>query len=804
MFSLIEAHQLNIMLGLSSICMVVGFFALITRSLPKRRKFAIASLEFSSAILLYSDRLAYMYHGDKSQTGFYMVRITNFLVFFMTISVVHAFNQYICDLCRNEIGLSKIPFRLRVVEVICGIGWFMVILSQFIDLYYYFDENNAYQRGPGFLVCYIIPFMALLIQLTVVFQYVKRVSLYISIPVILFTVVPMAASIVQALVYGVSLTNMSIVGIGILLYVFAIFELNDKLEQAQKKKIEEVESINRSVVRSFEQISSAVAEALDARDKYTRGHSLRVAQYSKDIAKALGMDEKECFEVYSSAILHDIGKIDISDTILLKRGHLTDSEEERLKEHPVIGGDILSKVEELPYLMTAAKYHHERYDGKGYPEGLKGDDIPIIARIVAVTGAYDEMSSFKADRHPMAQGKIREILTERSGHEYDPKIVDIMVDMIDKDTEYMMREAEDKNIDDSDINDITVVDRMHFDNYKELVSNGIRISGDFMKIRFETRNDEGFDRKNALPAMILFDSFDKCVHRNERSIKNLRYLEYGEIWMDGHTTCTAARDIRSDVTQKKSIDDIGEDEWISYEIEAVSVRDHVKVKISSKYMAADVTVALPDATRFVYFGLTGEHCSVRNISIKEISFTGDEQIERIAPEVNFFNRKDGDVPNLEIDDYRAVSTDGVPVEDGMRIFFRSQSLPVACLVHHCACIVLFTSDDGNVDGKNYVEYACIRMDGEDATNEEKATSSAKNKLIVHKSDDFAGWDAFKEINKKGLDYEIDFSRVRNKITFRTENAGLSIECTTTVPKGADNVYVAVSGDLCVLMDIRFR
>ena len=140
----------------------------------------------------------------------------------------------------------------------------------------------------------------------------------------------------------------------------------------------------------------------------------------------------------------------------------------------------------------------------------------------------------------------------------------------------------------------------------------------------------------------------------------------------------------------------------------------------------------------------------------------------------------------------------------MRIFFRSQSLPVACLVHHCACVVLFTSDDGNVDGKNYVEYACIRMDGEDATNEEKATSSAKNKLTVHKSDDFAGWDAFKEINKKGLDYEIDFSRIRNKITFKTENAGLSIECMTTVPKGADNVYVAISGDLCVLMDIRFR
>ena len=804
MFSLIEAHQLNIMLGLSSVCMVVGFFALITKSLPKRRKHAIAGLEFSSAILLYCDRLAYMYHGDMSLTGYWMVRITNFFVFFMTISVVHGFNQYIYDLGMNEMGLTKTPFRLRLVEMICGIGWFMVILSQFIGLYYYFDENNCYQRGPGFLICYIIPFLALLIQLTFVFQYAKRVSLYISIPMILFTVVPMAASIFQALFYGISLTNMSIVGMGIVLYVFAIMELNDKLEKTQKKKLEEVESINRTVIRSFEQISAAIAKALDAKDKYTRGHSMRVAQYSKDIAKALGMSEEECTQVYNSAMLHDIGKINIPDSILLKRGYLTDAEKESLEDHTVIGGEILSMVDQLPYLKTAALYHHERYDGKGYPEGLKGENIPVIARIVAVTGAYDEMSSFAPDRHPMAQGKIREILTERSGIQYDPKIVDIMVDMIDKDTEYMLREAEDNNIDDAEINDITVVDRMHFDNYKELVSNGIRISGDFMKIRFDSRPDEGFERKNSLPSIILFDSFDKCVHRNERSIRNLRYLEYGEIWMDGHTTCTAARDIRAEVNEKKSMKEADADEWISYEIEAVSIGDHVKVKISNRFLAADITIALPDATRFVYFGLTGEHCSVRNISVKEIPFANDGSIDRIAPEVSFFTRKDGDVKNIEIDDYRAASTPGVAVEDGMRIFFRSQSLPVACLVHHCACVVLFTSDDGNVDGKNYVEYACIRMDGEDATNEEKATSSAKNKLTVHKSDDFAGWDAFKEINKKGLDYEIDFSRIRNKITFKTENTGLSIECTTTVPKGADNVYVAISGDLCVLMDIRYR
>ena len=107
MFQLIRDHQLNIMFGLSSICVVVGFFALITKSLPKRRKLAIAYLEFSSSLLLYSDRLAYIYQGDASAKGYWMVRISNFLVFFMTISVVHAFNLYIDDICVDENARGK-------------------------------------------------------------------------------------------------------------------------------------------------------------------------------------------------------------------------------------------------------------------------------------------------------------------------------------------------------------------------------------------------------------------------------------------------------------------------------------------------------------------------------------------------------------------------------------------------------------------------------------------------------------------------------------------------------------------------
>lgn len=801
MFDFIEAHQEDIMLGLSSICFMVGIFAIITKSLPKRRKLALVDIEFSAAILLYSDRLAIMYHGDPSTLGYWIVRISNFLVFFMTISVVHAFNLYISDLCRNEIGCGSVPTRLRIVEMIAGIGWILVIVSQPTGLYYTFDANNAYQRGPGFLICYIIPLAALFIQLSVIIQYFKRLSLYISIPMLLFTILPMMASILQFVRYGIVFTDMTIVGMAIVLYIFAIIEMNDIIAEAQHRELDESEQKRLSIRKSLVQVIQAFANAADSRDRYTRGHSLRVADYSRNIAKALGMDEKERFRVYNSAALHDIGKVEIDDSIIRKTGRLTEEEEEELKKYPVLGGEILSSVDELPYLHQAAEFHHERYDGKGYPKGLRGEEIPIIARIVSVANAYDEMTSFNSSREPLAQGKVRETLIKGAGREFDPKVVDVMVDMIDHDTDYMMREQEEESVDESDRNDITVINRMHFDDYKDDVSDGIRISKEYLKISFETRPDAGFARKNSLPSIILFDSFDACVHKNERNIKNQHYLEYGEIWMDGHTICTSARDIKAEINVRESSDNIDENEWVAYEIEAVNVKDHTKIKIRSRYLFADITVALPDATRYVYLGITGEHCSIKNISVKEIGLgLGEHSIARIAPEVDYFTRKDGDIANVEVDGYRETSTLGIPVEDGMRMFFRTQSLPVANLIHHCAYILLYSSDDGIVGGKNYAEYACVRIDGDDATEDGKA----ENKLTVHKDEDFAGWDAWKESNKNGFDCEIGFKRKRNRITFKTDNAGIWIECVTTVPAGADNVYVALTGNLCTLMNIRVR
>ncbi|MBP5159776.1 MAG: hypothetical protein ILP10_05695, partial [Lachnospiraceae bacterium] len=585
---------------------------------------------------------------------------------------------------------------------------------------------------------------------------------------------------------------------GIVLYIFALIDINERLEKLQKRQLDEAQNLGQSLLMSYEQTITAVARAIDSKDRYTRGHTLRVAEYSKEIATALGMDMRGSYEVYFSAMVINFGKIKLPDELLSKRERLSAAEEAMIKSIPTLDKEILSEVEEIPYISEAAKYFCERYDGKGYPEGLKGDAIPLSARIVAVANAYDEMTSFKYDRPPLAQGKVRGILLDGSGKEFDPDVVNAMVGLIDRDTEYNMREEDDESLEEEERNDISVITNMHFGEYKKTVSDGVRISDSHNMITFEARPDPGFDRETSLPALILFDSFDRCVHRNEKTIRNLHYIEFGEIWLDGHAICTSARDIKTDIVRKEGAGVPDRNEWVAYEIDALGIGDHVRVSIDSAYMHADITVALPDATRYVYVAATGENCTIRKIAVKRIEPGDDDHIERIAPEVSFFTRKDGDIPNVEVDGYREAYSSPVSVEDGMRISFRTCALPAANQVQHCAYLLLYSSADGTVGGEGYAEYSCIRLDGEDVTENDKA----ENRLSVTKDENFAGWDAWKEQNKNGLDYLIEFKRKKNRIVFTTENAGIYVECTTTVPKETDEVYAALTGHLCTLMSIK--
>ena len=225
-----------------------------------------------------------------------------------------------------------------------------------------------------------------------------------------------------------------------LLYIFELQEMNRQIEEANQREIDLLKDEQAKIRTMFEQTAQALATAIDAKDKYTHGHSSRVADYSKMIAKRAGLPEKDIEETYYAALLHDVGKIGINDAILNKDGKLTDEEFAEIKKHPVIGSHILSTISESPYLKIGANYHHERYDGRGYPENLAGNDIPIIARIIAVADAYDAMTSKRSYRDPLPQQKVRDEIQNGLGKQFDPKYGQIMLDLIDEDSNYNMKE----------------------------------------------------------------------------------------------------------------------------------------------------------------------------------------------------------------------------------------------------------------------------------------------------------------------------------------------------------------------------
>jgi len=184
----------------------------------------------------------------------------------------------------------------------------------------------------------------------------------------------------------------------------------------------------------------ALVKTIDAKDPYTNGHSIRVAEYSKMIASQVYSDEKKLNNIYNIALLHDIGKIGIPDTIINKPSKLTDEEYRVIKEHPLTGAQILSEIKSVPDLIYGAKYHHERYDGKGYPCGIKGKDLPEIAAIIAVADAYDAMTSNRSYRKLLSQDIVRSEIEKGLGTQFHPKWGKIMLDLIDKDTEYKMHQ----------------------------------------------------------------------------------------------------------------------------------------------------------------------------------------------------------------------------------------------------------------------------------------------------------------------------------------------------------------------------
>jgi len=221
----------------------------------------------------------------------------------------------------------------------------------------------------------------------------------------------------------------------LILFIWAFYIIINNIK-ATDDAVEAKEEIKTLSVEVME----ALAHTIDAKDEYTKGHSVRVARYSRMLAERLGLSAKDCENVYYMALLHDIGKIGVPNSIINSPSKLTDEEYAVIKTHPVVGYDILAEVKSRPDLSIGARWHHERFDGKGYPDGKKGEDIPFLARIIAVADSYDAMTSNRSYRKYMQQDEVRSEIEKNIGTQFDPDVAKCMLSIIDEDINYELHE----------------------------------------------------------------------------------------------------------------------------------------------------------------------------------------------------------------------------------------------------------------------------------------------------------------------------------------------------------------------------
>lgn len=789
----LKQHQLNIMLFLSGVCAALWLMVFFSRSIPLKRRKALGTIEIGATLLLLSDRLAYLYRGQSGDMAYMMVRASNFAAFMMILIILKALNQCLKHILSKSDDSIDPSVPLKAADIIIYIDIAMTAITPFTGFYYYFDDQNRYQRGSGLLLCLGLPLMAFMLQLFDIVRRRERLSRRMFVSLIVFTILPVMASVLQLFTYGLSLTNISIVAPSVLLYLFSLIDMNEKVEKAKDHEIQLLKEEQEAMQQLFEQTATALAGAIDAKDKYTHGHSRRVAEYSQRIAEYAMKSPEEVREIYYSALLHDAGKIGVPDHIINKEGRLTEEEFAAIKTHPSIGSQILSSINISPSLSVGASYHHERYDGRGYPSGLKGDDIPEIARIIAVADAYDAMTSKRSYRDPMPQQLVREELVKGSGTQFDPDYAKIMLHLIDVDTEYNMKEHE-------TVKELSGGSELVCTDFREEFSEGIIATRAEVSIHLNYVSDADDD---PMPTIILFDSLDSKVHLDEYNRKTFNYFEYAEIRLDGFVERSGAREIQTEISYDSGIspEELTQKyrKGVAYDIMVLKYKDHLKIRIESEYRKLEVIAALPDSSRYAYISFTGRYCRINSFKSQKTGVTATaDSIKRIAPEISYINVPAGNIPNIQVDGWRTDQTQGEQLINEMKIFFHAKALPTARLIWHCPFIVLYTSDNGKAYGPNYRELALIRFDGE-CWDEKQLVS---NNIQINRTEAFTGWENWKINNKQGVDCNAQITRKDNSIITHIEYNGLELKNITTLPSGEiPKVYVSITGDQCAITNI---
>jgi len=532
---------------------------------------------------------------------------------------------------------KKIYIWLAAVPEFVNIA--VTSLCFFTNLVFYYDTENVFHPGVLCAVPRSIMAVYIVILAIVSIHYLRKRRWECIIPLLCAFFIS-----ISSLNTFLDLTPVDLNGVTISTSILAYFMYFTSLRHKA-----EVKEMNSSFSKTEQKITNemldqameTLAYTIDAKDRYTRGHSFRVAKYSRQIAALHGMDEDKCREIYFAGLLHDIGKISISDTIINKAGELTAEEYELIKKHPVNGAKILEKMVNFPSLQDGAKYHHERYDGLGYPYGIKGDDIPEMARIIAVADAYDTMTSHRTYRESMDQAFVKQEIWKGMGTQFDPHFAKIMISLIDSDAKYDMREkpgVRDDILYDGSDDEVTwpvptpqrknalnsIFPEKNYKSFGEFVLNdstwaepteSVLVTENGAMVEFTSRAITGETYLWYSPTIFVY-------HSKDGKLAGPNYEELAVFMTAGHSWQTKPA-LRAKSKFKKTENFGNWDKWLAcnkmgmqYKTEVRKEGSMVYITLINDLLVADCYLRLPeDYTKTVFLSISGEYCEISNVEI---------------------------------------------------------------------------------------------------------------------------------------------------------------------------------------------
>lgn len=376
-----------------------------------------------------------------------LVQVLNGIYFFSAGVVAILYLYYIVSLAFKD-NSRELRKKFYVINlIVLGIFGISLIANNWLGFYYYIDlATYQYSHGPIYILVNLVTIIYVIESVVIIVIKRKHFNVRQILATSLFYAFFFATFILQITAFKDVLLSDLGVALGGLVVFFSIEspdyiklmatlnelnELKASLEIQVENRTHELDKEKKSYEELTLETLSSLASLVDAKDHYTNGHSFRVAAYAKGIAKELGLSSQECEQIYLAGLIHDVGKIGINESILTKPGKLSEEEYAIIKSHSPLGGDILKGIKEFPIFEQVARNHHERYDGNGYPDKLKGEDIPFPARIVTVADTFDAMTSDRTYRKALSDEIAISELKKFKGSQFDPQVVEAFLKLYD-------------------------------------------------------------------------------------------------------------------------------------------------------------------------------------------------------------------------------------------------------------------------------------------------------------------------------------------------------------------------------------